>query len=105
MSRFRYLARTYWFDAVVALLAIEAMVEVSVRHDSDKAPTTTLWFDVPAIAIMVLPIFARRRYPFGGPAVYWLLAAAFSFVDGRLVTFMTSVFVLGMAGAFLLGNL
>jgi signal transduction histidine kinase len=94
----------YWFDVVVALLAIEAMVEVSLRQGSENAPTTTLWFCVPAIALMVLPVFARRRYPFGAPAAYWLLAAAFSFVDGRLVTSMTSVFVLGMAGAYLLGN-
>ena len=45
---------------------------------------------------MVLPVFARgasiRR-----PAAYWLLAVALSFVDGRLVTFMTSVFLIGMA--------
>jgi signal transduction histidine kinase len=105
VSRIGSLARTYWFDGVVALLAIEAMVEVAVRQGSENAPTTTLWFCVPAIAILVLPVFARRRYPFAGPAAYWLLAAAFSFVDGRLVTFMTSIFVLGMAGAYLLGNL
>jgi signal transduction histidine kinase len=104
VSRIRHLARTYWFDATIAFLATEAMVEVSVRRDSPDAPTTTLWFAVPAIAVLVLPLFARRRYPFGGPATYWLLGAALSFVDGRLVTFMTSIFVLGMAAAFLLGN-
>src|SRR6185503_20091253 len=36
---------------------------------------------------------------------YWLLGAALSFADGRLLTSMTSVFVLGMAAAYLLGNL
>jgi signal transduction histidine kinase len=105
VSRLGHLARRYGFDALVVLLAIEAMVEVSVRRDSPQAPTTTLWFDVPAIAVMILPVFARRRFPFGAPALYWLLAVALSFVDGRLVTFMTSVFVIGMATAFLLGNL
>ena len=104
MSRIRHLARAYWFDAVVVLLAAEAIVEVTLRRDAAAAPRTTLWFDIPAIAVLVLPILARRRFPFGGPATYWLLAAALSFVDGRLLTFMTSVFVLGMAGAFLLGN-
>ena len=54
---------------------------------------------------MALPLFARRRFPFAAPAAYWLLAVALSFVDGRLVTFMTSVFVIGMAASFLLGNL
>jgi signal transduction histidine kinase len=81
------------------------MLEVAVRRDSPDAPHTTPWFDVPAIAIMVLPLFARRRFPFAAPAAYWLLAAGLSFVDGRLVTFMTSVFVIGMATSFLLGNL
>jgi signal transduction histidine kinase len=90
---------------LIALLAIEAMLEVAVRRDSPDAPGTTLWFDVPAIAIMVLPLFARRRFPFAAPAAYWLLATGLSFVDGRLVTFMTSVFVIGMATSFLLGNL
>jgi signal transduction histidine kinase len=99
------LARRHGFDVLIALLAIEAMLEVAVRRDSPDAPGTTLWFDVPAIAIMVLPLFARRRFPFAAPAAYWLLATGLSFVDGRLVTFMTSVFVIGMATSFLLGNL
>ncbi len=106
MRRLGTLARKYWFDVVIVLLAIEAMLEVSVRHGARNAPRTTLWFDLPALAIiMVLPLFARRRYPFAAPAAYWVLATAVSFVDGRLVTFMTSVFVLGMAAAFLLGDL
>ncbi|MGE5690691.1 MAG: sensor histidine kinase [Pseudomonadota bacterium] len=105
MSRIEALARRYGFDALVALLVIEAMIEVAVRRDSPNAPTTTLWFAVPALAVMVLPLFARRRFPFAAAAAYWLLAVGLSFVDGRLVTFMTSVFVLGMAASFLLGNL
>jgi signal transduction histidine kinase len=105
VSRLGHLARTYWFDAVVVLLVVEACVEAVVRQDARNAPTTTMWFCVPAIAATALLLFARRRFPFGGPATYWLLAAGLSFVDGRLVTFSTSVFVLGMAAAFLLGNL
>jgi signal transduction histidine kinase len=105
VSRLSFLARRYWFDALVVLLALEAMLEVALRRDSAEAPRTTLWFGIPAIAIMVLPLFVRRRFPFAVPAAYWLLAVGISFVDGRLVTFMTSVFVLGMAASFLLGNL
>ena len=41
-----------------------------------------MWFGVTAVVIMVLPLFARRRFPFGAPAALWLLAAAVSFVDG-----------------------
>ena len=104
MSRFGHLARTYWFDLVVVLLAVEACVEAAVRRGSSGAPTTTLWFVVPALAVTAVPLLARRRFPFGGPAAYWVLGAALSFVDGRLLTSETSVFVLGMAAAFLLGD-
>jgi signal transduction histidine kinase len=54
---------------------------------------------------MVMPLFARRRFPFIALTGYWLLAATVTFVDGRLIPFMTSVFVLGMVVSFLLGNL
>src|SRR5262245_2735808 len=81
------------------------MVELAVRRNDSDAPTTTLWFTIPAIGLMALPLFARRRFPFAAPAAYWLVALALSFVDGRLVTFMTSIFLLGMVASFLLGNL
>ena len=90
---------------LIVLLAIVGTLELAAGRDSPDAPRTTLWFAVPAIAIMVVPLFARRRFPFAAPAAYWLLAAGLSFIDGRLVPFMESVFVLGMAVAFLLGNL
>jgi signal transduction histidine kinase len=105
VDRIRQLARQYWFDVVVALLAIAAMLQVALGRGSHGAPRTTLWFCIPAIAIMVLPIFARRRFPFAGPAMYWLLAAGISFVDPRLAPFASSLFLIGMAVAFLLGNL
>src|SRR5512144_1415089 len=104
MSRFGHFARTYWFDLVVLLLAAEACVEVIVRHGSPGVATTTLWFVVPALAVTAVPLLVRRRFPFGGPAAYWVLGGALSFVDGRLLTSETSVFVLGMAAAFLLGD-
>jgi len=105
VSRIGHLARTFGFDVLIVLLAVAGMLEVAVRHESPDAPRTTLWFDLPAIALMVLPLFARRRFPFAAPTAYWLLAVALSFVDGRLVPFMSSVFVLGTAASFLLGNL
>ena len=55
--------------------------------------------------MLVLPLFARRRFPFAAPAAYWLLAAAISFVDGVLLAFIGSLGVVGLASAFLLGNL
>jgi signal transduction histidine kinase len=105
VSHLRYLAQKYWFDLLVALLAIVAMLQVVLGHGSGGAPSTTLWFCVPAIAILVLPIFARRRFPFAGPAVYWLLGAGISFVDPLLIPYANALFPVGLAVAFLLGNL
>ena len=105
MTRIRDLARTYWFEVPIILLAVDGIVEVLVRRDAPDAPRTTLWFTLPALAVLVVPLFARRRFSFGAPLVFWLIAAAVTFVDGRLVAFTTSTFVLGMAAAFLLGNL
>ena len=105
MSHLGYLARKYWFDLLVALLAIVGMLEVALGLGSRGAPRTTLWFCIPAIAILALPIFARRRFPFAGPAVYWLLGAGITFVDPLLIPYTDALFVVGMADAFLLGNL
>jgi signal transduction histidine kinase len=52
-----------------------------------------------------MPLLARRRFPFAGPVAYWVLATALTFVDGALVPFIASLGVVGLAAAFLLGNL
>jgi signal transduction histidine kinase len=101
----RTLTSSYWFDALIAVLAIVAMLEVVLGRGSPGAPTTTLWFCVPAIAVLVLPVFARRRFPFAGPATFWLLAAGISFVDPLLIPYANAIFAMGIAVAFLLGNL
>ena len=105
VSRIRALARKWWFDVPIALLALAGMLEVVVGRNSADAPEETLWFVLPAIVVLVLPIFTRRRFPFAGPAAYWLLAAVLAFVDWRIVPFAVSLFPVGLAVAFLLGNL
>ena len=105
VRRFQSLARRYGLDALIVLAATASALEVGLRTDSADAPRTTLWFAVPASAIVVLPLLARRRFPFAAPAAVWLACAALSFVDGRLVVFTASIFAAGMAAAFLLGNL
>ena len=105
VSRIEHLARTYWFDLLIALLAIVAILDVVLGRGSSGAPTTTLWFCLPALAILVLPVFARRWFPFAGPAAYWLLAAGISFVDPLLIPYPESLFPIGLVTAFLLGNL
>ena len=104
VNRFGFVPRKYWFDLLVAALAVAAMLEVIVGRDSPAAPLN-LWFALPAIPVMVAPILARHRWPFGGPAAYWLLTVGVAFIDWRLIPFAVSLFVIGLAVAFLLGNL
>jgi signal transduction histidine kinase len=101
----RELSRKYWFDVLIAVLAIAAMAEVLVAYGSPNAPTKSLWFALPALAILVLPVFARRWFPFAGPALYWVLAAAITFINSQLIPSAESLFPVGLAVAFLLGNL
>jgi signal transduction histidine kinase len=106
VTRIEQVARTYWLDLLVVLLAAAAVVELALTQDQPKAPSTTLWFLVPAVAILaLLPTLVRRRYPFGAAAAFWLLGAALSFVDGRLFASIESLFVLGVVISFVLGNL
>jgi signal transduction histidine kinase len=60
---------------------------------------------MPAIAILVLPLCLRRRFPFAAPVYYWVVAAALTYADGLLIAFVGSLGVVGLAAAFLLGNL
>jgi signal transduction histidine kinase len=105
VSRIGPLARKHGFDVLIVVAALESALEVAFRHGSRDAPRTTLWFVVPAAAAIVLPLLARRRFPFGAPASVWLLGAAASFVDGRLVVSVTTISAAGWAASFLLGNL
>jgi signal transduction histidine kinase len=105
MSRIRYVTHEYWFELLIAALAIAGMLELVVGRDSPGAPAMSLWFSIPAVALLVLPLFARRRFPFAAPAAYWLIAAALTYVDGLLIPFIGSLGVVGLATAFLLGNL
>jgi len=104
VGRIRYLSRTYVVDLMIALLLVAAMLEVLVGRNSPDAPQSTLWFVFPAIAVLVLPIIARRWFPLA-PAAHWLLAIGISFIDWRLIPFAISIFVVGLVAAFLLGNL
>ena len=99
------MARTYALDLVVALLACAAVIELLLRPVRPGAPTTVIWFALPAFASLVLAVFARRRFPVGGLIAYWVLAASFAFVDPYLIPNADSFFAVGMAVAFLLGNL
>jgi signal transduction histidine kinase len=102
VSRIREIARDYWFEAGVALLAAVGLLELGLRSGD---PTSPMWVAASLVAVLVLAVVARRRFPLAAPAAYWVIAAGFSFVDPVLIPSMQSLFPIGMAVAFLLGNL
>ena len=104
MSNLASFARRRAFDVLIPIAALDSALEVAFRHDANE-PTVTHWLAVPAVALIALPLLARRRMPFAAAASVWLLGAALSLIDGRLVVFAPSIFIAGLAAAFLLGNL
>ena len=104
MRRLELLARRYGFEMLVAVAAIQGALEVALTGDTLRAPDTPDWFAATAIALIVLPLLGRRRFPFAAPAAVWVVAAVVSFVDGPLVTSTFSAFAAGSVAAFLLGS-
>jgi signal transduction histidine kinase len=105
MTKARDVAREYWFELLIAVLAIAGMLELVVGRDSPAAPALPLWLSVAAVAVLVLPLLVRRAFPFAAPAAYWILAPTLSFIDGMLIPSVESLFLIGLASAALLGNL
>lgn len=101
MERLGSLARWYALEVLIVLLAAESTVEVALRHVGQRPA----WFAGTAIALVVLTLLGRRRFPFSAPAACWLLAAAVSVIDGQLVVTAVSAFISAMIASFLLGNL
>jgi signal transduction histidine kinase len=105
MNRIGPVAREYWWELLIGAMLIAGVVQLIVEHDSKGAPTSTLWFQIPALCVLAAPLFTRRWFPFAAPAAYWILAAALTFADGRVVVFPDSFQVIGLGAALLLGNL
>jgi signal transduction histidine kinase len=101
-STLKDLAREYWFELLIGALGVTAVIELILPP---RAPSSSRWFAVPALTVLMLPLLTRRWFPFGAPAAYWILAAALSFVDGVLIPSIESLFLVGLASAALLGNL
>jgi signal transduction histidine kinase len=105
MRRLGVLAKTYAIEVVIVLLVLVAMVDTVLRFESASSPHTSLWFAMPAMGVLATVIVSRRRFPFAGPAAYWLLGAGIAFVDPTLLPLAESFFAVGLATAFLLGSL
>jgi signal transduction histidine kinase len=99
------LARRYWFDAVVLAMAGIGVTGAVLGHGHEIGPEGPIWFDVLAMLAIVLPLLARRRFPFGAPAAVGLAAALISFVDKTVVPFDGVTFLVGCAALFLVGLL
>jgi signal transduction histidine kinase len=105
VGRLSHVVRKDPLDLLIACVAAQVALGIGLGRDSADAPQAPLWVSIPAAVLVVLPLFARRRYPFGAPVTVWILAAAASFVDGRAMVFAAGTSVAGMIAAFLLGNL
>ena len=103
MDRLVSLARRYALEILIVILAVESAVEVTLRHHAQQPYPG--WFAAAAIALVILPLLGRRRFPFAAPAALWLLAAAVSFAEGWLVVTPAGAFLAGMIASYLLGNL
>lgn len=105
VSRARLFFSKYGLDALIVFTAVESAISTALRDVPGLPTGPKLWFEVFAVAAIVLTLLARRRFPFGAPAATWLASAALSFVDGLLIVDKAGLFVAGMGAALLLGNL
>jgi signal transduction histidine kinase len=74
-------ARRHWFDALIVAGVGFGIAESTIRQNDRNGPRGPLWFDVLAILATVVPLFARRRWPFLAPTAVGIAIGASSFVD------------------------
>jgi signal transduction histidine kinase len=98
-------ARRYWFDALVLAVLGIGLTGAVLGRGHVNGPEGPLWFDELALVAIVLPLFVRRRFPFGAPVAVGVAAGATSFVDHTVVPFDGVTFVVACAALFLVGSL
>src|SRR4051794_3000986 len=92
-------------DVLVVLAALSAAVGTALREEPAPPTGLKLWLEMAAIALTVLTLLERHRYPFAAPAGLWLGAVALSFFDGQLIPSQPAMLLAGMGAALLLGNI
>jgi signal transduction histidine kinase len=105
VSRIRHIAATYGLDVFIVAMAVASAVGTARRQDPYRPDGIPLGFETAAVAVMVLVLLLRRRAPFVAPAATWMVGAALSFLDGRLIVGQPPLTISGMVAALLLGNL
>jgi signal transduction histidine kinase len=98
-------ARRYWFDALLLAMAGIGVSGAVLGRERTNGTEGPLWFDILAILVIVLPLLARRRFPFGAPVAMGVAAALTSFVDRTVVPYDGVTFLVGCAALFLVGSL
>jgi signal transduction histidine kinase len=99
------LARRYWFDALVVVGIGFGLAEVTVNAGTQNGPSGPLWFDLLAMLAILVPLFARRRVPFGAPVAVGVAIGASSFVDGHLIPRGVITTLAAICGFVLMGTL
>ena len=102
-TRLWSLARRYWFDALL-LAGMGIGLTVVTQNQHKGGSNGPLWFDVLAVLAIVLPLFTRRRFPFGAPVAVGIALAASSFVDDRFVPNDFPTFLVGLAAVFVIAT-
>jgi signal transduction histidine kinase len=99
--------RRYWFDLAIVATATLAAVEVAFRLDdgSDRQLHGTTWLMAAWAAVFVLPLLARRRFPFGAAAAVFAIGVAGSLWNGTLATYSGGNFIGVLMATFLFGML
>jgi signal transduction histidine kinase len=105
VNRVRTLLTTHGLDVLIVALAVAAAVGIAGRNDPSRPEGSRLAFEVAAVAVMIAALVLRRRAPLVVPAATWLVSAALSFLDGRLIVGQGPISIAGMVAAVLLGNL
>jgi signal transduction histidine kinase len=95
----------YWFDALITV-GLGLSIAVAVADQGKKnGPEGPLWLDVVLAAVIVLPLYARRRYPFEAPAATVALLIGISFFDAGLLDDDFIVWLAALAATVMFGML
>jgi signal transduction histidine kinase len=101
VKRLSTLAGRYWFDVLIVVGIGISIAGAVVGQEHQDGPSGPLWFDILAILAILLPLFARRRFPFGAPAAVAVAVTASALSDKTLVPYDFVIFLAGCAATFL----
>jgi signal transduction histidine kinase len=99
------LAGRFWFDVLILAALGVGLAAAVVDVHKDTGPRGPVWLDVVLVVAAIVPLLARRRFPFGAPVAVPIVVTASSFLDDRLVPDNFAIFLCGCAAVFLMALL